>query len=557
VQVETHSAAVDAGLRALSDTRWLEARDIFRQALREGEVPEALEGLSWAAWWLDDAPLVFDARERAYRAYRQARRTTDAARMAIWLAIDHLDFNGSLAVGNGWLRRAGRLLEGTETAPEHGWLAFQEGYVAQVGGDFSLAQKRAREAAELGRRFDVADLEMLGLALEGSALVASARIAEGMRTLDEATATALEGDASVPMSCAWAFCFLVSACLEVRDYRRAFEWCDRIAEFAERHGSRYMLGFCRSHYGAIHLSRGRWADAEAEILAAVQAYEQSRPAMTGDALAWLAELRRRQGRLEECARILERAGDTMAVLICRARLALDQGDDQRAVDLAERGLRQVREGAPHAAPALELLVRARAARGELSEAGSRAVELKAAAERAGTVPMRASTLLADGLVAAAQGDADAARRAMEDAVGAYAESGAAFEELTTRLDLAMILAGVGRTESARAEAGTALHGLEVLGAEHEASRARRVLADLEPHSAARPPNAAALTPREREVLGFVARGWTNRQIAAHLVVSEHTVHRHVTNLLRKLDVPTRSAAAALAAHSGLVPTEAP
>ena len=45
----------------------------------------------------------------------------------------------------------------------------------------------------------------------------------------------------------------------------------------------------------------------------------------------------------------------------------------------------------------------------------------------------------------------------------------------------------------------------------------------------------ALTPREHEVLRLLAEGLTNRQIAERLVVSEHTVHRHVTNLLRKLD----------------------
>jgi DNA-binding NarL/FixJ family response regulator len=53
------------------------------------------------------------------------------------------------------------------------------------------------------------------------------------------------------------------------------------------------------------------------------------------------------------------------------------------------------------------------------------------------------------------------------------------------------------------------------------------------------------------VLEQLARGLTNRQIAEQLVVSEHTVHRHVTNLLRKLDLPSRTAAAAYAARSGL------
>ena len=63
-----------------------------------------------------------------------------------------------------------------------------------------------------------------------------------------------------------------------------------------------------------------------------------------------------------------------------------------------------------------------------------------------------------------------------------------------------------------------------------------------------------MTPREREVLSLLAEGLTNRQIAARLVVSEHTVHRHVTNILRKLDVPSRTAAAAQAVRAGLLET---
>ena len=61
-----------------------------------------------------------------------------------------------------------------------------------------------------------------------------------------------------------------------------------------------------------------------------------------------------------------------------------------------------------------------------------------------------------------------------------------------------------------------------------------------------------MTPREREVLRLLAEGLTNRQIAERLVVSEHTVHRHVTNILRKLDLPSRTAAAAHAVRSGLL-----
>jgi pimeloyl-ACP methyl ester carboxylesterase/DNA-binding CsgD family transcriptional regulator len=69
---------------------------------------------------------------------------------------------------------------------------------------------------------------------------------------------------------------------------------------------------------------------------------------------------------------------------------------------------------------------------------------------------------------------------------------------------------------------------------------------LEPHvRAARAPNLEALTAREREVLTLVAEGRSNASIAQRLHLSEHTAKRHVANILLKLDLPTRAAAAAL------------
>lgn len=61
-----------------------------------------------------------------------------------------------------------------------------------------------------------------------------------------------------------------------------------------------------------------------------------------------------------------------------------------------------------------------------------------------------------------------------------------------------------------------------------------------------------LSAREREVLRLVARGLNDAQIAERLVISPHTVHRHVANILAKLRQPTRAAAAAAAAHAGLL-----
>jgi len=61
-----------------------------------------------------------------------------------------------------------------------------------------------------------------------------------------------------------------------------------------------------------------------------------------------------------------------------------------------------------------------------------------------------------------------------------------------------------------------------------------------------------LSEREREVLGLVAQGLNDAQIAERLVISPHTVHRHVANILAKLRLPTRAAAAALAARAGVL-----
>jgi LuxR family transcriptional regulator, maltose regulon positive regulatory protein len=544
--------ALRAGDDALTRAQWEKARASFERALDAGETPEALEGLSWAAWWLDDAEAVFEARERSYRLYRERGEKASAARMATWIAVDQIDFHGAMAVASGWLQRAHRLLDPLEPGPAHGWLAFHEGYLAQAGGDTAKATELAVYAAQLGRRFDVPDLEMLGLALEGSALVAAAQFEDGMRCLDEATAAALEGEATIPISSAWACCFLVSACTAVHDFERASEWCDRIAEFADRYGSRYMLAFCRAEYGAVHLWQGRWSEAEEMLEASIEDFSGSRPAWVGGPLVALAELRRRQGRAVDAERLLDRADASGATQLCRARLALDRGDAAQAVALADRVLRQVAgERKLDRADALSLLVRAHAARGELAEGTAALAELREVERLVGTAPLAAYADLAEGFLATAAGDHDRARVRLEDAVDRFERSGAPFDAAAARVELATSLLALDRADEAEREVVAAIDRLDELGAGDEARRARRLLEESIRGRGGRS-DSAVVTPREREVLTLLAEGLTNQQIAERLVVSEHTVHRHVTNILRKLDLPSRTAAAAHAVRSGLL-----
>jgi DNA-binding NarL/FixJ family response regulator len=64
--------------------------------------------------------------------------------------------------------------------------------------------------------------------------------------------------------------------------------------------------------------------------------------------------------------------------------------------------------------------------------------------------------------------------------------------------------------------------------------------------------ASVLTSRELDVLRLVAQGLSNPDIARQLVLSEHTVHRHLANILRKLSLSSRTAAAAWGVRTGLV-----
>src|SRR5678816_167810 len=163
-----------AGDDLLSRGAWTQARDAFAGVLRERESPDALEGLALAAWWLDDADVVFDARERAYRLYTERGDRQSAGRIAVWLAWDAWAFRGEHAVSNGWLQRARSLLAGLPECAEQAWLEVREGSLCLMeDGDPDRAHTLAAEGIRIARKAGNIDLEMLGVSVQGLALVAS------------------------------------------------------------------------------------------------------------------------------------------------------------------------------------------------------------------------------------------------------------------------------------------------------------------------------------------------------------------------------------------------
>ena len=422
------STWVERGSKALAGGGWAEARARFEQALGSTDSAEAWDGLSWACWWLEDGTAAIQAREHAYRLYKDAGDRGSAARMAIWLANDHLDFRSEEAVAQGWLRRATRILDDLDPAAEHGWLAALEAQLALEAGELAEAVRLGSRARRLGRDLRITDLEMLGLATEGLALVTEGELKEGMWRLDEAAAAALSGEFEAFVAVCWTCCYLIYACERVRDYDRAAQWCRNVEEFAERMRIRFLNGVCRVHYAAVLTWHGSWSEADAVLSKAISDLAATRPPFADEGLVRLADLRRRQGRTEEAERLFREAESHPMAAVGMAELSLDSGDPGGAIGVVERALRHLPlANKTQRIAALELAVRAQSAAGDARGAQVYLAELRSMAQAVPTNPMRAAAFFCDGVVAAAVEHYESAAVAFEDAAALFAASNAPYE----------------------------------------------------------------------------------------------------------------------------------
>lgn len=540
------------GWEAIARGAWEDARARFAALVASEETAEALEGLAMASGWLDDADRAFESRERAFRLFRERENPRGAARIAIWLAADSIVFRGNDTVANGWLRRATRLLDGLELSPEHGLLAVQEGQIAiRFGDDPAKARERAAAAVAIGRTLGIFDLEMLGLAIEGLALVWQGDVAGGMERLDEVALAAMGGEIGDPRAVCLCCCNLIYACEQVRDFDRVAQWCEHTEDVCRRWRVRDFFAICRAHYASVLMWRGAWAEADAELVEVSDQLRATRPGYAADAVARLGELRRRQGHFDEADALFASAEAHPIAQIGRARLAFDRGDPRAAAGLCHRFLRRLPElNRTERASALELLACAHARLGDHAAGAATACELRALATAIGAEPFRGAATVAQGVVAAALGDHDVARSSFEDAVYSLDGSGLPLEASQARLELAGVLAAQGEFEAAGEMAGAAANAFTRLGAGHEATRAAGLQKRYEARGGKR--TIAGLTLREQEVLRLIAEGLRNHEIAARLVLSEHTVHRHVANIFGKLEISSRAAAATFAAEHGLL-----
>ena len=367
------------------------SRDAFEAALDQRETGALYEGLARARYLESDYPSSLEAHERAFAAYADEGDPLSAARTARLLSWLFLNVRGDFAVAGGWLARAdGLLREADDESVERGWVeltrATREPYGERRVGQLATA-------LDVGRRLGDPDLQFAALARLGETLVMTGRVEEGMVSFDEALAAACGGEVRDLYVVESVFCGMFLTCERVHDVVRAEQWLRAAGDLVRRRSILAVGPLCRAHYGGLLTAAGRWEEAEAELEEAARVFEGGYAGARAIVLARLAELRVRQGRLEEAGALLEGLDQIPDAARPLAALYLARGELALAREVLERRLAMPAfempwpiapvqpPPPPVAGPLLALLVEVCVAAGTEEDAAAAADRLAELAER--------------------------------------------------------------------------------------------------------------------------------------------------------------------------------
>jgi pentatricopeptide repeat protein len=521
-----------AALTASDQISPLEADDLERLAVASYLVGQDTQAV--AAW------------TRLHHLCVGRHALSKAARWGFWLSLSHL-LAGEPAHGTGWLSRSKRLLnDHGRDCVERGYVLVLDGVVAMFGGECETACAACDEAIALANRFADSDLLALALLGKGQAVVGLQQPSEGVALLDDAMVGVTTGEVS-PVLVGIIYCAVIRTCQRIFDLGRAREWTIQLNDWCTAQPDLVPFrGQCLVHRSEIMQLQGDWSGALEEALNACRHLADRSEAVVGRAYYQRGELYRLRGDFEDAEQMFREASrhgcEPQPGL---ALLMLATGKGNAAVSIRNIvSQSNDRPGSLTGVPRPRLLgpmVEILLAGGDVEGARSNADELVLLAKESGAPYLLACAAQASGAVALAQGNADEAVVQFRQAWTHWQQMEMPYESARVRVLLGRICADAGDREAAQKHFDAAGAVFTRLGAMPDLVELARVTSSDGRAS-------HGLTEREREVLALVASGASNRQIARHLDISEHTVARHVGNIFDKLDVSSRTQAVAHA-HS--------
>jgi ATP/maltotriose-dependent transcriptional regulator MalT len=530
------------GREAFERRDWATA---FQRLSGAGELgPDDTMALATAAFLIGEVDAAVRAWQHGYQDRVRAGDGLAAVRCACWIGLV-LNLRGEGAVAAGWVARAQRILETEpEDIVERGYLLIFEFYAHLGRGDLARAEETGAEVVRAGRRFGHPDLVAQGLVSMGRVAIYLGRVREGLALLDEAMVGISAGEVS-PVFAGMVYCAVIEGCQELADYSRMSSWTRALTQWCEAQpGLVPYTGQCSLHRGQILRLHGGFEDALVEFSRA-QHRAETGFRQSGAAAAALRErgdLLRIRGRLADAEtayqQSVELGFDPQPGL---AMCWLARGRTTAAVTAIRRLLTEA-HGPVQQSRLLPSAVEVLLVAGELDEARRCAQELTDIGSAFGFAAPQAAAAYATATVALRAGEHREALDAARTACQLWTGIAAPYEAARARVVLAQVLQALGDEDSAKAELSTARAAFVELGA----APAVHDVDQLQGRSL-----PGGLTERELEVLRLVAEGRSNPDIARVLVLSHKTVARHLSNIFTKLDVSSRTAAAAYAHEHGL------
>jgi DNA-binding CsgD family transcriptional regulator len=540
---------VSRGREAFARRAWPDAFESLSRADQAASLgAEELELLATSAYMLGRDDEHIRALERAHHAHLAAGDVPRAVHCAYWVG-HNLMLRGEMGPASGWFGRGHRLLEREERdCAQRGYLLIPVLVGHAIAGDHTAAYETATEIAEIGTHFADRDLIAIGVHEQGHALVRQGRFEEGLRLLDEVMVAVTAGELS-PIVAGMVYCNTIGFWQSVYELRRAREWTEALTRWCEQQpGMVAHTGVCLVHRAEIMQLQGAWEAALEEARRASERFTEGvlNARVCGKAYYRQGEVHRLRGErsaAEESYREANRRGYEPQPGLALLRLA--QGNVDAASSAISRVLEETSQPRVRAA-LLPAYVEIMLARGAVEEARSACRELETISSAHRSDMLRAMSAQARGALALAEGDPQTALVALREAWQAWQELEAPYEAARVRVLVGLGCRAAGDEDTAAWELDAACGVFDRLGAGPDVARVNSLAAS--PRAAA----AHGLTQRELQVLRLVARGATNRSIAAELVLSDRTIDRHVSNIFAKLRVSSRAAATAYAYEHDLV-----